>query len=101
MAFPTAQAMRCNASRASTSVPNDKFTTGCPCGVRILNPKAGPSCPDTAILATVVEERVLEEQWNKLEQPELRSFLQEQFVTTNKYHDLPVKRGETGGAFGL
>ena len=46
--------MRCNASRASTSVLNDKFTTGCPCEVWILNPKAGPSCPDTAMLSTSV-----------------------------------------------
>jgi pyruvate-ferredoxin/flavodoxin oxidoreductase len=59
------------------------------------------SCPDTAILATVVEEPVLRGELNKFEQPELRGLLQEQFVSTNKYHDLMVKRGETGGVFGL
>ena len=58
-------------------------------------------CPDTAILAKVVEPQVLEEKLAGIERPELREVLRQQFAVTNKYHDMFVKRGETGGLFGL
>ncbi len=58
-------------------------------------------CPDTAIVAKVVDLEVLEEKLALIERPELREALRENFATTSKYHDLLVKRGETGGLFGL
>src|SRR3989442_4467456 len=58
-------------------------------------------CPNTAILATVAEPHALDETLHKLEQPQLRDVLRRQFAVTNKYNDLFVKRGETGGLLGL
>jgi pyruvate-ferredoxin/flavodoxin oxidoreductase len=58
-------------------------------------------CPDTAILAKVVEPQVLEEKLALVEREELRDMLRGQFVKTNKYFELPVKRGESGGLFGI
>jgi len=58
-------------------------------------------CPDTAIVAKVVEPSVLEERLAHVERLELREMLRRNFATTNKYHDLFVKKGETGGLFGL
>jgi pyruvate-ferredoxin/flavodoxin oxidoreductase len=49
-------------------------------------------CPDTAILARVVEPQVLD-----AVPPELRHC----FVKTGKYFDIPEKRGEHGGLFGI
>ncbi len=58
-------------------------------------------CPDTAILARVVEPPVLDEHLARIERPELRAGLRGHFTVTTKYHDLFVKRGETGGLFGI
>ncbi|MCL5287325.1 MAG: 2-oxoacid:acceptor oxidoreductase family protein, partial [Acidobacteria bacterium] len=58
-------------------------------------------CPDTAILAKVVEPNVLEERLAKIERPELRESVKQSFSTTNKYYELFVKKGETGGLFGI
>jgi pyruvate ferredoxin oxidoreductase beta subunit len=58
-------------------------------------------CPDTAILAKVVEPAVLEEKLTSVEREEMRSALRRQFTVTSKYHDLPKKRGEAGGLFGI
>ncbi len=58
-------------------------------------------CPDTAILAKVVEPPALEEKLAHIDRPQLRDALRQQFAVTSKYHDLFVKRGETGGLFGL
>ncbi len=58
-------------------------------------------CPDTAILAKVVFPETLDEKVAKVEQPELRQWLREQFVSTTKYNDLVAKRGQKGGLFGI
>jgi len=58
-------------------------------------------CPDTAILAKVVEPPALEERLGHIERPELREELRKNFSVTNKYSDMFVKRGEAGGLFGL
>jgi pyruvate-ferredoxin/flavodoxin oxidoreductase len=58
-------------------------------------------CPDTAILAKVVEPQALEERLGHIERAELRDALRKNFVVTTKYHDLFTKRGEVGGLFGI
>ena len=58
-------------------------------------------CPDTAILARVVEAPQLEEQLSEISNAKTRAYVKQQFAFTNKYHDLFVKKGETGGAFGI
>ncbi|HYX70062.1 MAG TPA: 2-oxoacid:acceptor oxidoreductase family protein, partial [Terriglobales bacterium] len=58
-------------------------------------------CPDTAILAKVAEPAVLDDRLSGVERPELRDALRAHFATTSKYHDLFVKKGETGGLFGI
>lgn len=58
-------------------------------------------CPDTAILAKVVEPGVLEERLARIERAEVRESVRQCFSTTNKYHELFVKKGEAGGLFGI
>jgi pyruvate-ferredoxin/flavodoxin oxidoreductase len=58
-------------------------------------------CPDTAILAKVVEPAALEEKLALVEREDMRARLHQQFTVTSKYHDLPEKRGEAGGLFGI
>ncbi|HUJ21544.1 MAG TPA: 2-oxoacid:acceptor oxidoreductase family protein [Bryobacteraceae bacterium] len=58
-------------------------------------------CPDNAILARVAEPEVLDREILKIERPDLRDSLHKLFAKTTKYHDVPVKRGETGGLFGI
>jgi pyruvate-ferredoxin/flavodoxin oxidoreductase len=58
-------------------------------------------CPDTAILAKVALPEELEAKLARIERPDLREALRKQFAVTSKYHDLPAKRGEPGGLFGL
>ena len=58
-------------------------------------------CPDTAIVAKVVEPSELDKRLGQIERPDLRDVLRQNFATTSKYHGLFVKRGETGGLFGL
>ncbi len=58
-------------------------------------------CPDTAILAKVAEPAVLEEKLLQVEREDMRAALRRQFCVTSKYHDLPKKRGEVGGLFGI
>ena len=58
-------------------------------------------CPDTAILAKVVEPQELDTKLAKIENSGRREGLRKDFVATNKYHDLFVKKGETGGLFGI
>ncbi len=55
-------------------------------------------CPDTAILAKVAETQVLEEMLAKSEDPEA---IRKHFCQTSKYFEIPQKRGETGGMFGI
>jgi pyruvate/2-oxoacid:ferredoxin oxidoreductase beta subunit/Pyruvate/2-oxoacid:ferredoxin oxidoreductase gamma subunit/NAD-dependent dihydropyrimidine dehydrogenase PreA subunit len=58
-------------------------------------------CPDTAILAKVAEQEVLDKSLARVERPELRDALRAHFAKTAKYHDLFVKKGEPGGMFGI
>ncbi len=58
-------------------------------------------CPDTAILAKVVEAKALEEKLQQVERADLREALRRQFAVTSKYHGLFTKRGEEGGLFGI
>jgi pyruvate-ferredoxin/flavodoxin oxidoreductase len=58
-------------------------------------------CPDSAILAKVVEPDVLEEKLAMIEQPALRQQLRDGFVATTKYHDIFTRRGEKGALFGI
>ena len=58
-------------------------------------------CPDTAILAKVVQPAALDAQLGLVERLELRDTLRRNFSTTSKYHDLLVKKGQAGGLFGI
>ncbi len=58
-------------------------------------------CPDTAILAKASEPDTLERKLAFIERLELRQTLRERFVSTTKYYDLPVKRGQSGGLFSI
>jgi pyruvate-ferredoxin/flavodoxin oxidoreductase len=58
-------------------------------------------CPDTAILARVAEPEALEARLSQIEREDLRASMRLLFAKTNKYHDVPMKRGETGGLFGI
>jgi pyruvate/2-oxoacid:ferredoxin oxidoreductase beta subunit/NAD-dependent dihydropyrimidine dehydrogenase PreA subunit len=58
-------------------------------------------CPDTAILAKVVEPAELEAKLAKIENGGMRQGLRKDFVVTNKYHDIFVKKGESGGLFSI
>ena len=58
-------------------------------------------CPDTAIVAKVVPESVLEEQLAQEEDPERRARLRGSFMKTTKYYDRVARTGEEGGFFGL
>lgn len=58
-------------------------------------------CPDTAILAKVMEEDFLETEFAKVEDEAVRKFVDYSFIKTNKYYDNPVKKGQEGGKFGI
>jgi Pyruvate/2-oxoacid:ferredoxin oxidoreductase gamma subunit/ferredoxin len=57
-------------------------------------------CPDTAILAKVVEPQTLEAKLRK-EDSGSQTRLKALFAVTTKYHDLFTKKGDTGGLFGI
>jgi pyruvate-ferredoxin/flavodoxin oxidoreductase len=59
------------------------------------------ACPDSAILAKVALAEGLDRRLTDEVDPAARERLRTQFVVTQKYHALPVKRGEEGGLFGL
>ncbi len=58
-------------------------------------------CPDTAILAKVVEPDALDEKLACVERQDLREHLRAQFVKTTKYYDMIAKKGEAGGLFSI
>jgi pyruvate ferredoxin oxidoreductase beta subunit len=58
-------------------------------------------CPDTAILAKVVEEDTLQARLEEIEDTNERTFMQAQFAQTTKYYDRYKKQGEPGGMFGI
>ena len=57
-------------------------------------------CPDTAILAKVIEPETLTEKLGAVAEPE-RDKLGEQWTETNKYWKVPEKKGLGGGKFGI
>lgn len=58
-------------------------------------------CPDTAILGKVVLDGELDAALNGIENPAERSFMANQFSETNKFYNVPKKRGNTPGKFGI
>jgi pyruvate/2-oxoacid:ferredoxin oxidoreductase beta subunit/Pyruvate/2-oxoacid:ferredoxin oxidoreductase delta subunit len=58
-------------------------------------------CPDTAILAKVIEEPVLEEKLLEVDGSADVAYLREQFANTNKFAKVTEKKGGTPGAFGI
>jgi pyruvate-ferredoxin/flavodoxin oxidoreductase len=58
-------------------------------------------CPDTAILARVVDPGTLDASLERIERADLREGLRGHFSVTNKYNDLFEKRGKRGGLFGI
>jgi len=59
------------------------------------------ACPDTAILAKVVEPSILEGVLAAESDPAVRDDLRAQWVRTRKYADAAEKRGEEPGLFGI
>jgi pyruvate ferredoxin oxidoreductase beta subunit len=58
-------------------------------------------CPDTAILGKVAEPATLESQLAGIEDEALRAQMAAQWVKTNKYFNVPEKKGLGGGQFGI
>ncbi|HYA34335.1 MAG TPA: thiamine pyrophosphate-dependent enzyme, partial [Candidatus Binataceae bacterium] len=58
-------------------------------------------CPDTAIVAKVVDEPTLESHLREVADLDQRDWLRKQFTATTKYYEAVKKRGETPGMFGL
>ena len=58
-------------------------------------------CPDTAILAKVAEQRVVDAAIAGIENPIEGAYMGAQFATTNKFHKVPLKKGEEPGLFGI
>jgi pyruvate/2-oxoacid:ferredoxin oxidoreductase beta subunit/Pyruvate/2-oxoacid:ferredoxin oxidoreductase delta subunit len=58
-------------------------------------------CPDTAILGKVVQGSVLEEALNEIEGAAERAHMARQFAQTKKFFDVPQRKGETPGLFGI
>ena len=58
-------------------------------------------CPDTAILAKVIENEKLQKGLQEIENPAEASFMEAQFATTKKFYDAPQKKGDEPGKFGI
>ena len=58
-------------------------------------------CPDTAILAKVVEPDVLEQHLGAIEDEKERASMADQWSITNKYFKVLEKKGLGGGKFGI
>ncbi|MFQ5814827.1 MAG: thiamine pyrophosphate-dependent enzyme, partial [Anaerolineae bacterium] len=58
-------------------------------------------CPDTAILAKVIGRGDLDQEMEKLSDPELREHLRRQFAETTKFTKAYEKKREEGGLFGI
>jgi pyruvate/2-oxoacid:ferredoxin oxidoreductase beta subunit/NAD-dependent dihydropyrimidine dehydrogenase PreA subunit len=93
--MPPASAVRRNFRNLAPEIP-EFLASACVGCMDCVN-----ECPDTAILAKVVEPQILDEKLGRIERPELREALRQHFAVTTKYHDLFAKRGDTGGLFGL
>ena len=93
--MPPSSAMRRSFRNLAPEIP-EFLPAGCVGCMECVN-----ECPDTAILAKVVEPPELDNKLPRIEDPELCAALRGDFVATNKYHDLFAKRGQTGGLFGI
>jgi pyruvate ferredoxin oxidoreductase beta subunit len=58
-------------------------------------------CPDTAILAKVIETADIDRALGAVENPQERQWLERQWTKTQKFHEAPARRGEPPGLFGL
>ncbi len=58
-------------------------------------------CPDTAILAKVIEEDVLDGELSLIDNRSEANFMQGQFTDTKKFYHAPKKRGKDPGMFGI
>src|SRR6266852_1304038 len=58
-------------------------------------------CPDTAILAKVIEPSTLEDRLAKIPDEDLRKSMGAQWVATQKYYTVLEKKGLGGGKFGI
>ena len=58
-------------------------------------------CPDTAILAKVIEPSTLEDRLAQIPNEELRTSMGAQWVATQKYYTVLEKKGVGGGKFGI
>jgi pyruvate/2-oxoacid:ferredoxin oxidoreductase beta subunit/Pyruvate/2-oxoacid:ferredoxin oxidoreductase delta subunit len=58
-------------------------------------------CPDTAILAKVVEEETLGQNLQQIANPTEANLMQEQFANTSKFYGVPQKKGDVPGKFGI
>jgi len=59
------------------------------------------ACPDTAILAKVIEPESLERELAGESDETVRDDLRRQWTETKKYWGAPTKKGEAGGLFGI
>jgi len=58
-------------------------------------------CPDTAILAKVVQPDVLNDALDGISDDAERNYMADQFAVTNKFYKVPEKRKQTPGQFGI
>ncbi|MCC7354103.1 MAG: thiamine pyrophosphate-binding protein [Anaerolineae bacterium] len=58
-------------------------------------------CPDTAILAKVVDVEALEKELAQVESPAEREAMRQNWAKTTKYHAQYEKKGQAGGLFGI
>ncbi len=58
-------------------------------------------CPDTAILAKVIEEDVLDKRVDQIENPSEAKYMRGQFTDTKKFYHAPKKRDKDPGMFGI
>lgn len=58
-------------------------------------------CPDTAILAKVVKQNVLDGEIETIENSQEAAHMQAQFAETRKFYNVPKKKGQDPGLFGI
>ncbi len=93
--MPPASAMRRSFRHLAPEIP-DFVAERCVGCMECVN-----ECPDTAILAKVVEPGTLEAYLGRIERADRRDALRRRFTKTQKYYELFEKKGEAGGLFGI
>src|SRR3990172_1701109 len=58
-------------------------------------------CPDTAILGKVIPAAQVDLSLAEIEDPDERRWVASHWARTRKYYDVPEKKGEAGGVFGV